>query len=674
MRNWQKLASLAVVLSCMPLAPARPQESPHALPPGETGAQGNPQPAEAWGDFDRDGRIDLYVVSPAGEDRLLRNRGDGAFEDVTARAGLFGLGGSRRALWRDFDRDGHLDLYVMGTRGGSRLLRNLGQGSFMDVTLPSGVAHPGEDRTASWMDYDQDEWPDLWIVVGEHTLLYHNNRAGGFEGVYLGLASSPPGAATSGVPDAPIPSGPPPDAGGRPAPRPSPPRPAPATPPPGGPDQPPPGRTAVIVCADQLRDQATGGCGIQASTNPMLGMLYPLSQNLFVSPAGDVGIGTTSPTLKLDVRGEANFVRSVRVNDGGSALPPVVLLTNVPANAIFSLEAGVVSGFSIRDQVANAQRMVISPSGSVGIATTNPSYALHVDGDAGVGSNRKLIARYDSTEAHKGTMAWDSLQLGNNGDNYIIAGRTAAGGSLHFVTNNTNEYSRGAGAPNGTTVMILDSNGRVGIGSTAPRKRLEVLESLRVARPNDPLTYIDLYGGDSATDPFIGSTYSLALEVDGTRRFYISGSGNVGIGTTSPGEKLTVAGVVHSTSGGVRFPDGTLQTTAATGGPTSAITSINGATGPAVSVVGSGGVSVSTSGNTITISTQVSICTYSGRPYTTGAVCMVGSQVSCSCTGGPPQVCHCPSCTGGNYIVTCQANGSFSAPTLSCMTAPLCGQ
>ncbi|MCI2430436.1 hypothetical protein LM604_07295, partial [Candidatus Acetothermia bacterium] len=49
-------------------------------------------------------------------------------------------------------------------------------------------------------------------------------------------------------------------------------------------------------------------------------------------------------------------------------------------------------------------------------------------------------------------------------------------------------------------------------------------------------------------------------------RLLITATGNIGIGTTSPGEKLTVAGVIHSTTGGFRFPDGTIQTTAATGG------------------------------------------------------------------------------------------------------------
>lgn len=124
----------------------------------------------------------------------------------------------------------------------------------------------------------------------------------------------------------------------------------------------------------------------------------------------------------------------------------------------------------------------------------------------------------------------------------------------------------------------------------------------------------------------------------------------VGIGTITPGSLLTVSGVIESTSGGIKFPDGTIQTSAGGG----SIRTINGAAGPAIAIQGSGGVAVSTTGNVITISTTVSTCTYANITYSTGAICSTGPHHIC---GGTLQVWN---------TLTCQPDGSWQAGLSDC--------
>src|SRR5229473_908552 len=101
----------------------------------------------AVGDFDGDGFDDIYFVNQLGANALYRNKGDGTFEDVTARAGV-GLGDRIcvSATFADFDNDGHQDLFVTSTRGGNVLFRNQGDGTFKDVTKEAGLAYVGHSQ------------------------------------------------------------------------------------------------------------------------------------------------------------------------------------------------------------------------------------------------------------------------------------------------------------------------------------------------------------------------------------------------------------------------------------------------------------------------------------------------------------------------------------------------
>jgi len=127
------------------------------------------------GDFDKDGFLDLLVSSwgPADTLRLFTADGRGGFRDATVGSGLVGLFGGGNLKHADYDNDGDLDVLVL--RGGwlyegqpNSLLRNRGDGTFEDVTEGVGILEaPNPSQTAAWADLNLDGWVDL--VVGNET-------------------------------------------------------------------------------------------------------------------------------------------------------------------------------------------------------------------------------------------------------------------------------------------------------------------------------------------------------------------------------------------------------------------------------------------------------------------------------------------------------------------------
>src|SRR5689334_17252653 len=124
-------------------------------------------------DFDDDGRLDLFLVNSrplpgktAGRPALpclLRNRGDGTFEDVSAGSGLdhplYGMG----CAAADFDGDGRIDLFISACLDGDRLFRNVSGGKFRDVTARSGLGDRRWGTSCAWLDFDRDGHPDLFV-------------------------------------------------------------------------------------------------------------------------------------------------------------------------------------------------------------------------------------------------------------------------------------------------------------------------------------------------------------------------------------------------------------------------------------------------------------------------------------------------------------------------------
>ncbi len=154
-------------------------------------------PGVAVLDFDGDGRPDLFVAGGDGN-RLYRNRGDGSFEDVAERAGVAGQEGEAvGALSFDYDNDGLPDLYVTYLFAPNRLYRNRGDGTFEEVAAKAGVALNDASTSAAALDYDRDGLPDLYVLVYGHrdsgpnfsadnappNHLFHNNGDGTFSDV-----------------------------------------------------------------------------------------------------------------------------------------------------------------------------------------------------------------------------------------------------------------------------------------------------------------------------------------------------------------------------------------------------------------------------------------------------------------------------------------------------------
>src|SRR5437870_6989254 len=95
--------------------------------------------------------------------RLYHQKADGTFEDVTERAGLKGYGYSMGVAAGDYDNDGRVDLYVTGY-GENHLYHNNGDGTFTDVAKKLGVGADGWSTSAGWIDYDRDGRLDLFVV------------------------------------------------------------------------------------------------------------------------------------------------------------------------------------------------------------------------------------------------------------------------------------------------------------------------------------------------------------------------------------------------------------------------------------------------------------------------------------------------------------------------------
>src|SRR2546426_10655104 len=123
----------------------------------------------AVGDYDNDGHEDIYFLNQLGPNALYRNVGDGSFVDVTAKAGVaIGNRISVGATFADYDNDGWADLFVTTTRGGNVLFHNRGDGTFEDVTAAAGLSHVGHSQTAVFFDYDNDGYLDLFLTNTAH--------------------------------------------------------------------------------------------------------------------------------------------------------------------------------------------------------------------------------------------------------------------------------------------------------------------------------------------------------------------------------------------------------------------------------------------------------------------------------------------------------------------------
>jgi hypothetical protein len=199
-----------------------------------TATAGVAGPATEWStstgffDYDRDGRLDLYVVNyldyrlddniycglrkdgyrmychptqfDGMADRLYHNNGDGTFTDVSKRAGIANPAGKGLGVtFCDYDRDGDTDIYVANDTVRNFLYRNNGDGTFTDVAYAAGVGFDPNGKPQAGMgvdcaDYDGNGYPDIFVTNFSEELnaLYQNRGDGTFEDVSanVGMASA----------------------------------------------------------------------------------------------------------------------------------------------------------------------------------------------------------------------------------------------------------------------------------------------------------------------------------------------------------------------------------------------------------------------------------------------------------------------------------------------------
>jgi enediyne biosynthesis protein E4 len=183
----------------------------------ETGIVNNRTPGiemvagQAWGDYDNDGWLDLYVTDPLGKNTLYQNNGDGSFRvsEFSAQVELFNTY-SQGASFADYDNDGWQDLLVVNW-GADHLFHNEGGKGFVEVTTQAGIQDEHNSKTASWGDFDNDGFLDLYIanwscypkcgrpMDADPDSLYLNNGDGTFTDVsdYLNGATNGAGFVAS---------------------------------------------------------------------------------------------------------------------------------------------------------------------------------------------------------------------------------------------------------------------------------------------------------------------------------------------------------------------------------------------------------------------------------------------------------------------------------------------
>ncbi len=272
--------------------------------------------------------------------------------------------------------------------------------------------------------------------------------------------------------------------------------------------------------------------------------------------SGNVGIGTTAPGSRLDVNGPASvtaFTGSTRLGlmvrgstgsadfsgidfTGNSQVVPTARIAVVSGGGGSTLQFGTSNNYTTG--ITNTA-MAIDPSGNVGIGTAAPSHRLEV-----------VTASGDSVGALRSASGGAGLQrlIGSNGTfaafNALVS--TDSGGQQHWYVGGNGTQNTITFQTNGANErMRIDANGNVGIGTTSGGQRLDVSGTSVVGRfnssNNNNVLAISSFGtiggylGANGTNLIFG-------DASGNERMRLDASGNVGIGTSSPSQRLTVNG------------------------------------------------------------------------------------------------------------------------------------
>ncbi|HHT9136342.1 MAG TPA: CRTAC1 family protein [Candidatus Wunengus sp. YC60] len=150
----------------------------------------------AWGDYNNDGLLDVYVSNYKDENILYKNNGDGTFYDDTDAANVGNTDASTDIAWGDYNNDGFLDLFLVndvapGYGAKKVLYKNNGDGTFANVAKTAGIENTAFGMGVAWADYDNDGYLDVYVTNNAHAMicdgqpnkLFRNKKDGTFEDI-----------------------------------------------------------------------------------------------------------------------------------------------------------------------------------------------------------------------------------------------------------------------------------------------------------------------------------------------------------------------------------------------------------------------------------------------------------------------------------------------------------
>jgi hypothetical protein len=359
---------------------------------------------------------------------------------------------------------------------------------------------------------------------------------------------------------------------------------------------------------------------------------------------GNVGIGTTTPAAKLDINGNQNIVGNVNVS-GNLALPNTT-------------------------------------SGSVGVVTLGGAPFLHNFGTnntfLGVSAGNFTMTGTANTASGALALSANTTGFNNNANGaFALASNTTgmhntASGPNALTSNTTgsSNTAEGAGSLGGnTTGSGNTANGHVALNfnTTGSNNTAIGFQAGQTANPNltgSNNTFIGFNAGPGTPTQLTNAAAIGASALVNCNNCIVLGDStmpmSVGIRTNSPGQALSVAGTIESTSGGFKFPNGTVQTTAAAGGG-GTVTSITAGAGlsatPANPITTSGTVGIGTGGVTNSMLANSSITVNAGTGLTGGGAVTLGNSLTLSNTG-------VLSFNGRPGLVT-PTSGDYSFPQIS---------
>lgn len=265
------------------------------------------------------------------------------------------------------------------------------------------------------------------------------------------------------------------------------------------------------------------------------------SELMRITAAGNVGIGTTSPSQALDVFGIVNIgrnqnsnVTNLNINSGSTPVSAFQISTDQP-NLVAYLNSR--NSYALGFYTNDAEQMRITSSGNVGIGTATPSVKLHVINTAGV-------AAYFTSSNNS-----VPVSLFNNGSALATIGFKGTTTSSEFNVRVGADANDFVAYTSNTERMRITSGGNVGIGVAAPTSRLFIYTNgvgttaNGIGMDNGAQQHF-WYLSDNTTSTFeIGSTGGVFRWVNSNgERMRITSTGDVGIGTSAPQNKLTVKG------------------------------------------------------------------------------------------------------------------------------------